>query len=105
MTPISSDVDDDRLDAIVVLKYLRWMATPEADAIFAKSGNDLILDVGDGDVVYASSGNDSVFLRCCVVVSDVRLDLNTGHDTVRGRGADDSFVNGGSGNDVLDFNG
>jgi Ca2+-binding RTX toxin-like protein len=79
-------------------------ATPGPDVIYAKSGDDVINDLGDGDVLYASSGNDTAFLLCCTVVNDVRLHLNVGNDTVFGR-ANDSYVNAGSGNDLLHFGG
>lgn len=75
-------------------------ATPGPDLIYAKSGSDSIRDVGDGDVVFASSGNDVVTLLPDTLVTGVRLELNVGNDRVTGR-AQDSFVNGGSDNDVF----
>ena len=78
-------------------------ATPGPDVIYAKSGSDSIRDVGDGDVVFASSGNDVVTLLPGMVTG-VRLDLNVGNDRVTGN-AQDSFVNGGSGNDVFTLGG
>jgi Ca2+-binding RTX toxin-like protein len=79
-------------------------ATPGPDLIYAKSGSDSIRDVGDGDVVFASSGNDVVTLLSDTVVTGVRLELNVGNDRVTGT-AQDSFVNGGSGNDVFTLGG
>lgn len=74
--------------------------TPGPDVIYAKSGSDQLYDIGDGDVVWASSGQDVVNLSPGTVVTGVRLELNVGNDRVVGR-AQDSYINGGSGNDVF----
>ena len=78
----------------------RIYGTPGPDVIYAKSGSDQLYDIGDGDVVWASSGQDVVNLIPNTVVTGVRLELNVGNDRVVGR-AQDSYINGGSGNDVF----
>jgi Ca2+-binding RTX toxin-like protein len=90
--PVNVIYGTDRTDVIY--------GTPGPDLIFAKSGSDAIRDVGDGDGVWASSGNDVVTLLPGTLVTEVRLELNVGNDRVTGL-AQDSYINGGSGNDVF----
>jgi Ca2+-binding RTX toxin-like protein len=94
--PVNVIYGTDRTDVIY--------GTPGPDLIYAKSGSDAIRNVGDGDVVYASSGNDVVTLLPGVTATGLHIDLNVGNDRVTGR-AQDSYVNGGSGNDVLTLDG
>jgi Ca2+-binding RTX toxin-like protein len=94
--PVNVIYGTDRADVIY--------GTPGPDLIYAKSGSDSIRNIGDGDVVWASSGNDVVTLLPNTLVTGVRLELNVGNDRVAGR-AQDSYVNGGSGNDVFTLEG